>query len=90
MSFFQSLIPYFKKLDTIQNLRVRNKYQNILIEELSPIRNQALNFSNIPLIPPYIAESTPDPQISVSATYNAQQYSSQEPGYHYIHSSNIQ
>lgn len=41
MSFFQSLIPYFKKLDTIQKLRVRSKFQNILIEELSPIREQA-------------------------------------------------
>lgn len=86
MSFFQSLIPYFKKLDPIQKLRVRNKFQNILIEELSPIREQALNVSNIP---PYIAESTPDPQLSVSS-YNAQQYTSQEPGYHYIHSSNVQ
>jgi len=31
MSFFQSLNPYFMKLDPIQKLRVRNKFQNILI-----------------------------------------------------------
>lgn len=35
MLFFQSLLPYFKKLNDIQKLRVRNQYQNILINELS-------------------------------------------------------
>jgi len=31
MLFFQSLLPYFKKMDSIQKLRVRNQFQNILI-----------------------------------------------------------
>jgi len=54
MSFFQSLIPYFKKLDSIQKLQVRNKFQNILIEELSSIREPALIVSNTPVTPKYM------------------------------------
>ena len=33
--FFDSLLPYFKKLGDIEKLRVRNEFQNILIRELS-------------------------------------------------------
>jgi len=43
MLFFQSLKPYFKKLSYIQKLRVRNQFQNILINELSLLQEQPLN-----------------------------------------------
>lgn len=32
--FLTSLVPYFEKLNTIQQLRVRSKFQNILIEAI--------------------------------------------------------
>lgn len=43
MLFFQSLLPYFKKMDSIQKLRVRNQFQNILINELSQNQESSLN-----------------------------------------------
>lgn len=33
--FFKSLLPYFKQLDPIQKLRIRNQFQDILIQNLS-------------------------------------------------------
>ncbi|XP_022162527.1 uncharacterized protein LOC111028264 [Myzus persicae] len=43
MLFFQSLLPYLKKMDSIQKLRVRNQFQNILINELSQNQESSLN-----------------------------------------------
>lgn len=34
--FLRSLLPYFKKMDPLQQLRVRTKFQEILIQEMSP------------------------------------------------------
>ncbi|XP_057663124.1 uncharacterized protein LOC130898095 [Diorhabda carinulata] len=34
--FLRSLLPYFQKMDPLQQLRVRNKFQDILIQEMSP------------------------------------------------------
>lgn len=51
MLFLQSLKPYFKKLSSIQKLRVRNQFQNILITELSLLQDQPLRTST----------STPEP-----------------------------
>lgn len=35
MMFFRSLLPYFRKMHPIQKLRVRNKFQDVVIQELS-------------------------------------------------------
>ncbi|KAK4887448.1 hypothetical protein RN001_003719 [Aquatica leii] len=34
--FLRSLLPYFQKMDPLQQLRVRNKFQETLINEMSP------------------------------------------------------
>ncbi|KAK4886635.1 hypothetical protein RN001_002906 [Aquatica leii] len=34
--FLRSLLPYFQKMDPLQQLRVRNKFQETLIDEMSP------------------------------------------------------
>lgn len=69
MLFFQSLKPYFKKLSYIQKLRVRNQFQNILINELSLLQDQPLNNNSST----YIPEPIPVPQMATSV-YSAQQY----------------
>lgn len=84
MLFFQSLRPYFKKLSSIQKLRVRNQFQNILINELSLLQEQPLSAST------YIPESIPVPEMSTSVNYSGQQYTSQNSqAYQYVHQSDI-
>lgn len=35
LMFFKSLLPYFKQMNPIQKLRIRSKFQNIIIEEMT-------------------------------------------------------
>lgn len=62
MLFFQSLKPYFKELSYIQKLRVRNQFQNILINELLLLQDQPLNNNSLT----YIPEPIPVPQMATS------------------------
>lgn len=47
MMFLKSLHPYFKNMDNLQKLRVRNEIQTVLINQLS-IKNQQHQNSNVP------------------------------------------
>lgn len=42
MHFFKSLLPYFKKMNALQKLRVRNIFQETILSELSSQTNQNL------------------------------------------------
>lgn len=59
LHFFKSLIPYFKKLQPLQKLRVRNEFQTILISALDPQQTNltsnvgySSSSSNTPLLSP--------------------------------------
>lgn len=50
MMFLKSLHPYFKNMDNLQKLRVRNEMQTVLINQLS-IQNQQHKNANVPSAP---------------------------------------
>ncbi|XP_072388793.1 uncharacterized protein [Diabrotica undecimpunctata] len=63
LMFFKSLLPYIKKLNPIQKLRIRSKFQNILIEEMtnplfSIIPSTSINHSSL-----HISTISSDPSL---------------------------
>ena len=60
--FFRSLLPYFKRMQPLQKLRVRNEFQKILIRALDPQQtNLASNVGSSSLSPatPVVSPDTP-------------------------------
>lgn len=60
MMFLKSLHPYFKNMDNLQKLQVRNKIQTVLINELSTNKQQHQNeqVSSVPTHELYIPQHT--------------------------------
>lgn len=50
MMFLKSLHPYFKDMDNLKKLQVRNEIQTVLIKELSTSKQQHQN-GQVPTIP---------------------------------------
>lgn len=67
--FLKSLLPYFKEMNPIQKLRIRSKFQNILLDELT---NPLFGASNVlplnTLIPSY--SQNPPATSSDNAVYS--------------------
>ena len=45
--FFKSLIPYMDKFNPIQKLKIRNKIQNVILDELESAENNKLKISQV-------------------------------------------
>lgn len=89
LHFFKSLIPYFKKLQPLQKLRVRNEFQTILISALDPQQtNQTSNVgcssssSNTPLLSPATPVLSPATPLQPPPTpvLSLPEYTSANPG----------
>lgn len=78
MMFFRSLLPYFRKMQPIQKLRVRNKFQDIVIQELStPSHDSEIYFphSNSSSASTHCATSATTSEYITSPSYSYQRNS---------------
>lgn len=82
LHFFKSLLPYFKKLQPLQKLRVRNEFQTILISALDPQQTNltsnvgySSSSSNTPLLSPAIPVQPP-----ATPVLSPPEYTSPNPG----------
>nr|CAI5856880.1 unnamed protein product [Callosobruchus analis] len=86
--FLRSLLPYLQKMDPVQQLRVRNKFQNILIEKMSPPSTTSHSDNNHSCQHPSTAAS---PVASSAYSYSniSSPPSSADSVYHATHFQNV-